>query len=53
MFSNYQKNYQISRNFEKKQKRQYANELFDPKCDNPPKWAFFWVIPIEIERGIS
>ena len=34
------KNDQISRNLEKKQKRQYANELLDPKCDNPPKWAY-------------
>ena len=34
------KNDQISRNLEKNQKRQYANELFDPKCENPPKWSY-------------
>ena len=46
MLSNYQKkNDQISRNLEKKQKRQYANELLDPKCDNPPKWAYL-IIPL-------
>ena len=46
------KNGQISHN----QKQQYANELHDPKCENPPKWAYliiFWVIPIDIEMGIS